>query len=243
VFCDIGSGTGRPSLYAGHYLKPKASVGFDICPLQVLFSVIALKNLRKKNMLKEQNIFFFQGDLEVMNSLNPATHCYAFFGSNFVEQHTAKLLALSDSVLFFCCVYLGAALLVLGRNSHPWAHRCWERKGLTPQPPPLFNPLPAGRARSRMEEARAAGGRPAMARTPTATTRRPSAWPLRKARGRQKSMKRRTNRRAMKPSPSAERSRRVCDSPRAPKARRRPSTRNTFGARRFGVLSTEPVEF
>jgi hypothetical protein len=112
VFCDIGSGSGRPTMYAAQCLKGQSSFGFDICSLQVDFSMRALdvvqggkKTTKNGGLLQEENITFFQGDVFLMASLGPATHCYSFFGDKMVALHTAALLARSESVKFFSCVY------------------------------------------------------------------------------------------------------------------------------------------
>jgi hypothetical protein len=96
-------------------LKGRASIGFDICPLQVAFSLQGLNKVRENGPLRQETILLTKGDLETMDTFSPITHCYAFFGSNIVEQWTADLLANSESVVFFSCVCLRKnALLDVG---------------------------------------------------------------------------------------------------------------------------------
>jgi len=107
VFCDIGSGTGRPSLYMSS-TGIKASIGFDIDPMQVLGSLNGLKNVeaKSKRTALRTPVAFFQGDVCRIESLNPVTHAFGFLGYPQIVAHTAALVARSDSVQVFVAVVL-----------------------------------------------------------------------------------------------------------------------------------------
>mmetsp|Transcript_16279 Transcript_16279/g.20880 ORF Transcript_16279/g.20880 Transcript_16279/m.20880 type:complete len:241 (-) Transcript_16279:28-750(-) len=108
IFCDIGSGTGRPSLYMGS-LGIRASVGFDIDPMQVLGSLNGLTQIqkRKHQTLKLNcNVSFFQGDVCKIDCLNPVTHAFGFLGYPKIVADTAALVARSSTVKVFVAVVL-----------------------------------------------------------------------------------------------------------------------------------------
>ena len=103
---DIGSGTGRPVIYMAS-TPIRASVGFDIDPMQTWNSCNGLSLVEKgnKNPLKCP-VAFFQADVLRIQNLDPVTHAYAFLGYPDIINATALLLARSRSVKVFVAVVL-----------------------------------------------------------------------------------------------------------------------------------------
>ena len=115
VFCDIGSGTGRPVFYAA-CLDLRASVGFDICSEQVRGSYHGLVRLQGGKAgggsgaggpLKAP-VVLFQADVTRVADLAPTTHAYSFLGYSAIVAATSRLVARSQSVRVFACVVLHA---------------------------------------------------------------------------------------------------------------------------------------
>jgi hypothetical protein len=108
VFCDIGSGTGRPTFYFAT-LPIKASIGFDIDPWQVFNSVNAQTLLRKTKQsaeLMKATTTFFPGDVLGLRSLEPVTHAFAFLGYPDIVHSTANLIANTKTIKVFIAVVL-----------------------------------------------------------------------------------------------------------------------------------------
>jgi hypothetical protein len=88
IFCDVGSGQGRPtmSMALPHI---KASLGFDIDPLQVYNSSVCLAGF----LLPSSPIGFFVQDAFELDSLEPVTIAYAFVGFPAMLDRILKLAA------------------------------------------------------------------------------------------------------------------------------------------------------
>jgi hypothetical protein len=106
IFCDVGSGTGRPSLYFA-CLPLRASVGFDVDPMQVEGSqhALALAN-SKKDCPLICPVATFHADVLALPSLEPSTHVFAFLGYSLIVKATARLVATSSSVKVLVAVVL-----------------------------------------------------------------------------------------------------------------------------------------
>jgi len=108
IFCDIGSGTGRPSLYMAS-LGLRASVGLDIDPMQVFSSCVGRRLVRKRIKALEEKATrtgFFHADVCRLNSLEPVTHVFGFLGYVDIVKRTTLLVALSETVQVFVAVVL-----------------------------------------------------------------------------------------------------------------------------------------
>mmetsp|Transcript_9474 Transcript_9474/g.17865 ORF Transcript_9474/g.17865 Transcript_9474/m.17865 type:complete len:334 (-) Transcript_9474:193-1194(-) len=108
VFCDIGSGTGRPTFYFST-LDIRASVGFDIDPMQVINSCVGekrlLKNPETRKFIKAPT-FFCQGDVLCIESLAPTTHAFGFLGYTDVINATTLLVAKTKTIKVFAVVVI-----------------------------------------------------------------------------------------------------------------------------------------
>jgi len=104
VFCDIGSGMGRPSLTAA--LFPfKACLGFDIDNIQVQNSINAQRVVQKqKGSLLISPVKFFQMDARMIRSLNPTTHAYAFIGYENMIYEVARFVLETTTLKVLCIV-------------------------------------------------------------------------------------------------------------------------------------------
>ncbi len=103
IFCDVGSGSGRPSLYLAG-LRIKASVGFDVDPMQVFSSCHALSTLCKNQDNSGTPVIFFHGDVLKMASLEPCTHIYSFMGYPDMILATTLLVAKTKTCRVFVAV-------------------------------------------------------------------------------------------------------------------------------------------
>jgi len=106
IFCDVGSGTGFP-VFCFASIDIKASVGFDIDPMQVFNSYIRYRVLQNDPNLSaalESKIYFFHGDIERMRELDEVTHVFAFVGCPNVMISLTAALARSQSIKVFCPV-------------------------------------------------------------------------------------------------------------------------------------------
>ena len=124
VFCDIGSGTGRPTFYFAHF-PIRASLGFDIDPAQVLNSLQGYRVVRKHKLLACP-VALFQADVTRVGDMNPVTHVFAFLGYTKIVKSTAALIARSSTVRVLVAVVLhdaeirGAGLLGDGDDDAVW---------------------------------------------------------------------------------------------------------------------------
>ncbi|GBG28139.1 Hypothetical Protein FCC1311_043622 [Hondaea fermentalgiana] len=102
VFCDIGSGTGRPAFYFA-CLPIRASVGFDVDPMQVLNSLHAQRLLHRveaTSSLQRAPTCFFHENVLTLTSLGPTTHAFAFLGYPAIVKATTLLVAKSSVRVF-----------------------------------------------------------------------------------------------------------------------------------------------
>ena len=107
VFCDIGSGTGRPVFYFAH-MRLRACVGFDIDPAQVMNSFHGYQKV--KDSLRCP-VALFKGDSTKIDSLAPVTHAFAFLGYSSIVKFTSALVARSPSVRVLVAIVLHDAEL------------------------------------------------------------------------------------------------------------------------------------
>lgn len=112
IFCDVGSGLGRPTLIAAH-LPIHASLGFDIVPEIVVGSISAWDTVRRVDDKLAPIGFFVQNAL-MLDSLTPATHVYSFIAHAPVIDAIARLSAASETVKLVCVV-VTMNNLVIGR--------------------------------------------------------------------------------------------------------------------------------
>jgi hypothetical protein len=120
VFCDIGSGMGRPSLTAA--LFPfKLCLGFDIDEVQVQNSFNAQAATKKMDpCVILSPVKFFQQDARTLTNLDPSTHVYAFIGYSGMIYEVARLIANSTTPKVLCIVVVktdglfGSGLLAPG---------------------------------------------------------------------------------------------------------------------------------
>jgi hypothetical protein len=106
VICDVGSGTGRPSLYFG-CLPLRASVGVDIDPMLVFGSCHSLRGVERDlpGMLRAP-VGFHHGDVTKLASFGPATHLFGFMGYPALVKATVLLAARSAEVKVLVAVVL-----------------------------------------------------------------------------------------------------------------------------------------
>jgi len=100
VFCDIGSGTGRPVFYLA-CADIKASIGFDIDPMQVFNSRYGKEYLIKRNAPINSPLGFFHANVQHIVSLFPVTHAFAFLGYPDIIDSTVHLVATTSSIKVF----------------------------------------------------------------------------------------------------------------------------------------------
>ncbi len=106
VICDVGSGTGRPSIYFG-CLPLRASVGVDIDPMLVFGSCHSLRGVERDlpGMLRAP-VGFHHGDVTKLASFGPATHLFGFMGYPALVKATVLLAARSAEVKVLVAVVL-----------------------------------------------------------------------------------------------------------------------------------------
>lgn len=104
VFCDVGSGMGRPSLTAA--LFPfKLCLGFDIDEVQVQNSFNAQAATSKiDTSVIMSPVKFLHQDVRTLASLDPSTHVYAFVGFSGMIYEIARLIAQSITPKVLCIV-------------------------------------------------------------------------------------------------------------------------------------------
>lgn len=110
VFCDIGSGTGRVSLTVAAAFDVRASLGFDVAPLQVLNACTGYARVAHSSKIEKLSpTYFFQHDAFALDTIEPVTHAYAFVAYETIAHHIARLAAASTTVQVLAMVYLHAA--------------------------------------------------------------------------------------------------------------------------------------
>merc|ERR1712232_671942 len=105
---DIGSGTGRPTLYMS-CLDIAGSLGFDIDPMQVYNSCHGLAMVEKSSSefcKLKSTVCFYQGNTHHIKDLEPVTHAYSFLGYPLIVNSTARLVASSKSVKVMVAIVL-----------------------------------------------------------------------------------------------------------------------------------------
>lgn len=111
VFCDVGCGTGGPSLSAALAYRPRAAIGFDCERLQVLNACRGSARLQPRLEAgaaapAPAPVYFFQHDACALATLEPATHVYLFAAYPAIIARTAVLAARSATVQALGIVYL-----------------------------------------------------------------------------------------------------------------------------------------
>jgi hypothetical protein len=105
VFCDVGCGTGRPSFYfAG--LPIRASIGFDVEPLQVRNSLAGWRHLRNQGVKFRASLALFHANALELDSIEPVTHVHGFVGYSQFTQLVARLAARSATVKVLSLIIL-----------------------------------------------------------------------------------------------------------------------------------------
>ena len=107
VFCDVGCGTGRPTLSAAG-LPLRASLGFDVDPLQVFNSCAGWRLVESRVSPSSSSsssssssmcpVGFFHGDAMTLATIAPVTHMYSFVGYDRIVFELARLAQVTPTV-------------------------------------------------------------------------------------------------------------------------------------------------